>query len=144
MVEVEALYRKALGDLRALAPALADAVEPMSPVFEAGGTVRFGTGTILVNRQWFAGLDDAERASCLATIGFHQISDKITPLGERDPMIWNLACSAVTNANLAAMGFRLPAGALVEPTWRNRTVDEAYARLADMGDILRRGQAGTA
>ena len=137
METIEDVYGRALDAVRARAPALADAVAHLRPVFDGLGTIEFDGERMRVHARWFAGMSEAERASCLAGIGFRITSPLMRPCGDRDPFAWNLACSAVTNANLAAMGFSLPAGALLEPSCASRTSDEVYDTIKDIPGLRR-------
>jgi len=127
-----ALYDTDLERLRRRAPELAGALDPFVPDFTGTYTVVVGREGLKVNGPWYAGLDAEERVTCLASVGFRMTSPLLRPCGDRNPFVWNLACSAITNANLAHEGFRLPRGALLEPTCRDLDSDAAYERIKDV------------
>jgi predicted metal-dependent peptidase len=49
--------------------------------------------------------------------------------GERDPELWNVAADFAFNPILIGNGFKLLAGALVNPEFNNLSAEEIYARL---------------
>jgi predicted metal-dependent peptidase len=49
--------------------------------------------------------------------------------GERDPELWNEAADFAINPILIGNGFALPAGALIDPAFKNLSAEEIYARL---------------
>lgn len=140
MDAIEDIYGQALDAVRARTAALADAVAHLRPSFDGHGTIEFDSERMRINARWFAGLTQAERESCLAGIGFRMTSPLLGPCGDRDPFVWNLACSAVTNANVVALGFTLPARAMLEPSCASRTSDEVYDRIKDIPGLRRPGR----
>ena len=136
-MDAQAAYDAGMADLRRQAPALATGLDGLAVDMAGTFTIEIAPGAIRVNARWFAGLDAEERVAALASAAFRLVSPLMRPCGDRDFFVWNLACSAIVNANLSAMGFRLPKGVIVEPTCRTRTSDEVYERIKDIPGLAR-------
>ncbi|KUG28599.1 hypothetical protein ASZ90_001524 [hydrocarbon metagenome] len=57
----------------------------------------------------------------------------------RDETLWNRACDYAVNGILEKAGFTLPSGALFDPAYADRSVDDIFAALLRLDEEKRRG-----
>jgi predicted metal-dependent peptidase len=84
---------------------------------------------ILYSPSFVESLNPAELESTLAHEVVHVALGHHCRRKEREPKTWNEAADYAVNPILIGNGFTLPAGALVDPSFDNLSVEEIYARL---------------
>jgi len=84
---------------------------------------------IVYNPGFVDQLKPAELEGTLAHEVLHCALGHQCRRGERDPELWNEAADFAINPILIGNGFALPAGALIDPTFKNLSAEEIYARL---------------
>ena len=94
---------------------------------------------IVYNPAFVDQLKPAELEGTLAHEVLHCALGHQCRRGERDPELWNQAADFAINPILLANGLTLPAGALIDPTFNNLSVEEIYAHL-----LQRRSSGGAA
>ena len=94
---------------------------------------------IVYNPAFVDELKPAELEGTLAHEVMHCALGHQCRRGERDPRLWNEAADLAINPILISNGFTLPAGALIDPAFKNLSAEEIYARLS-----RRKTEGGTA
>ena len=89
---------------------------------------------LAVNPIWFAGLDDAQRASLVAHECFHVALAHHLRRGSRDHQRWNAACDYAVNSLLVADGFTLFPDALYDPAFGDASAEAIYNQLPTAPD----------
>ncbi len=84
---------------------------------------------IVYNPAFVDELKPAELEGTLAHEVLHCALGHQCRRGQRDPELWNRAADFAINPILIGNGFVLPAGALVDPAFKNLSAEEIYARL---------------
>jgi predicted metal-dependent peptidase len=84
---------------------------------------------ILYDPAFVNSLQPAELEAVLAHEVLHCALGHHCRRGQRDPRLWNEAADLAINPLLAANGFSLPAGALIDPAFDDLSAEEIYARL---------------
>jgi predicted metal-dependent peptidase len=84
---------------------------------------------IVYNPAFVDQLKPAELEGTLAHEVLHCALGHQCRRGQRDPELWNQAADFAINPILVANGLTLPAGALVDPAFKNLSAEEIYARL---------------
>ena len=84
---------------------------------------------IVYNPAFVDQLKPAELEGTLAHEVLHCALGHQCRRGERDPELWNVAADFAINPILIGNGFALPAGALIDPAFKNLSAEEIYARL---------------
>jgi predicted metal-dependent peptidase len=85
--------------------------------------------TILYNPTFVKALTDDELQGVLCHEVLHAALLHCSRIKERDKFLWNAACDFAINPLLLHSGFKLPKGALYEPSFENKTAEEIYALL---------------
>ena len=86
---------------------------------------------VLYNPEWLAGLVSEELDAVLLHEVLHAALLHVTRRQEREPVRWNLAADVVVNGIIASIDqVRLPEGAVREPQWEQRPVEEVYELLS--------------
>ena len=84
---------------------------------------------IVYNPAFVGELKPAELEGTLAHEVMHCALGHQCRRGERDSELWNVAADFAINPILIGNGFALPAGALIDPAFKNLSAEEIYARL---------------
>ncbi len=84
---------------------------------------------LAVNPAWLARLTDVERVGLVAHECYHVALGHHLRRGGREPRRWNRACDYAVNALLAADGFPLFPGALLDPAFGDASAEAIYNRL---------------
>jgi predicted metal-dependent peptidase len=84
---------------------------------------------IAFNPAFVDELKPAELEATLAHEVMHCALGHHCRRGERDPRLWNEAADLAINPILVGNGFKLPAGALIDPSFSDLSAEEIYARL---------------
>ena len=84
---------------------------------------------IVYNPGFVDQLKPAELEGTLAHEVLHCALGHQCRRGERDSELWNVAADFAINPILIGNGFALPAGALIDPAFKNLSAEEIYARL---------------
>lgn len=80
-----------------------------------------------INPDWFMEeLTEDERIGLLAHEAWHVAFQHMIRLGDRDPERWNQAGDHVINLLLLAAGFKLPAGGLWDPQYKDMSTEQVY------------------
>lgn len=88
---------------------------------------------IVYNPSFVASLTEAELEGTVAHEVMHCCLGHHCRRGGRDPELWNRATDYAINPILLANGLTLPQGVLVDPSFRNLSAEEIYARLVRSG-----------
>jgi predicted metal-dependent peptidase len=81
---------------------------------------------IYVNPAWCETLADEEITAVFAHEVMHAVLGHIDRRGDRERFVWNLAIDYATNWLLQQYGFKLPASALIQPSYRALTAEQIY------------------
>lgn len=84
---------------------------------------------ILYNPEFADKLSASELEAVLAHEVMHCALGHHCRRGQREPRLWNRAADLAINPLLAANGFRLPAGALIDAAFSGMSAEEIYAEL---------------
>jgi predicted metal-dependent peptidase len=102
---------------------LAPIEDPSVETMETNGiSIRF-------NPDFVAGLSRGALRTVIAHETMHCAALHHTRRGDRDLRRWNIACDHAINPLLAAAGFELPDGALLDPVYAGMSAEEIYAKL---------------
>ncbi len=101
-----------------------------------GRTVRF-------NPTFLADLPPDERDFVVAHEVTHLALLHVQRAGERDPMLWNVACDVVVNGMLVAAGLRPVSGCIRDPSLEHLRAEDVYARIGNLSKGRRRKLGGT-
>ena len=85
---------------------------------------------LLWNSAFVASINDAELRGVIAHEIYHCALGHFARQGARDNDQWNEACDYAINLDLLDMGFELPDGALVNPSYRGMSAEQIYSKLA--------------
>ena len=94
------------------------------------GTMATDGKSIAYDPQFVLSLSDPELRGVIAHEVSHVAQLHHTRRGNRNPERWNQAADHAINPNLLAGGFKLPAGGLNNPRFRNMGAEAIYAKLA--------------
>jgi predicted metal-dependent peptidase len=84
---------------------------------------------LIINPKFFMDLKPNERIGLLAHEILHVALDHMHRLGDRNPLIWNMAADYVINGQLLKASYTLPKGCLHEPKYDNMTTEQVYDAL---------------
>lgn len=82
--------------------------------------------SVLYNPDFFMEQDRDQQTGLVAHEVWHVAFDHMGRLLDRDPEDWNKAADYVINNMLIKAGFRLPKGALYNPSWESLSSEEIY------------------
>jgi predicted metal-dependent peptidase len=102
---------------------LAPVEDTSTPTMETNGI------SIRYNPDFVAGLSRSVLRTIIAHETMHCAALHHTRRDGRDLQRWNIACDHAINPLLAAAGFELPDGALLNPAYAGLSAEEIYARL---------------
>lgn len=85
--------------------------------------------TLVVNPDYFLGLNSKERVGLLLHEAMHIAFLHSYRLEQRDPELWNQACDYAINDLLLDEGITLPEGGLYEPVFTGLSAEEIYEAL---------------
>jgi predicted metal-dependent peptidase len=98
--------------------------------------------SIRFNPDFVASLSRGALRTVIAHETMHCAALHHTRRGDRDLRRWNIACDHAINPLLAAAGFELPDGALLDPVYAGMSAEEIYAKLPDDAGENGDGQNG--
>lgn len=84
---------------------------------------------IMYHPEFWDTLTTPEKVGLIAHEVWHIAWGHLFRLGNRDPLLWNIACDHVINLMLLSKGFELPSIRLADPKYRNKSSEEVYRLL---------------
>lgn len=89
---------------------------------------------LMINPEFFLGLNQEERIFVLAHETCHVILMHMLRMGDRDPRLWNVAGDYVINLMLTECDFQIIPGGLLDQRFKDMTTEEVYKELEQMAD----------
>src|SRR5580765_1958287 len=96
---------------------------------ESIGTMATDGVSLIYNAKWFDSLPLEQGKGTVAHEGCHCGLQHPIRMGDRDPILWNIACVSVVNAILIKAGFKLPDSVLLDSHYDSMGAEEVYSRL---------------
>lgn len=87
---------------------------------------------LIMNPDFFLGLKEKERLGLLVHEILHVALNHMSRLGDRHPVLWNMAADYVINSTVTAdPKYALPKGALLDTQFANKSSEQVYKILYD-------------
>jgi predicted metal-dependent peptidase len=98
--------------------------------------------SIIIHPEYWTSLSSEDQKLLLVHEVAHCMFKHHLRRGDRDPMMWNIACDLVVNLILEEAGFRIPNGQLIDYKYKDMSAEAVYELIKKMSDKMQQQLIG--